>query len=216
MLPRRSTPSGSPERPLLPERCRSPGCGRVERRCSLDLPVPLTLVPLSVQVAPWGTRRLSTVIAPSVPRQLRSSANAEGAAARAAVAATSAASDATLRCLIMRFLLSRDPTGSACGCRVEACRGDEESVRPGTWMRLRSSSLRAGGRLVSPASRLAVSDVRPHSSRPRLAIEPFRPRVEQRAAGAPQALRMKARRERARSGRRRVRWREAAWRDRRG
>jgi hypothetical protein len=32
------------------------------------------VVPLSVHEAPWGTRRLSTVLEPMVPRQARSSA----------------------------------------------------------------------------------------------------------------------------------------------
>src|SRR5919106_4931744 len=46
----------------------------VARRSTLT--VPCTRVPLSVHVAPCGTRRLSTVTAPSVPRQVRSSAAA--------------------------------------------------------------------------------------------------------------------------------------------
>jgi hypothetical protein len=55
--------------------------------------VPFTEVPVSVHVAPDGTRRLSTVSAPMVPRHVRSSAAATagnaGAAALAAPAASS-------------------------------------------------------------------------------------------------------------------------------
>jgi hypothetical protein len=49
------------------------------------LSVPLTRVPLSVQVAPSGTRRLSNVLAPIVPRQVASSARAGGAPAKTVV-----------------------------------------------------------------------------------------------------------------------------------
>jgi hypothetical protein len=49
----------------------------VARRSTLI--VPLTVVPFRVHVAPSGTRRLSTVMRPSEPRQVRSSACAAGA-----------------------------------------------------------------------------------------------------------------------------------------
>src|SRR3712207_4850609 len=42
--------------------------------------VPSTLVPFSLQVEPEGTRRLSTVVAPMLPRHTLSSAKASGVA----------------------------------------------------------------------------------------------------------------------------------------
>jgi len=51
------------------------------------LTVPCTRVPVSVHDAPCGTRRLSTVTAPMLPRQVVSSACAAVGAASAAAAA---------------------------------------------------------------------------------------------------------------------------------
>jgi hypothetical protein len=53
--------------------------------------VPFTYVPWSVQLAPLGTRRLSTVMAPSDPRQARSSAMAGEAGTTSAAMATAPA-----------------------------------------------------------------------------------------------------------------------------
>ena len=71
------------------------------RECAFrsTLTVPFTRVPVSVQLAPCGTRRLSTVTAPSEPRQVLSSALA---LAGASAAAANTPSTTTPCCLFMR------------------------------------------------------------------------------------------------------------------
>ena len=67
---------------------RTESATRVARLSTLI--VPLTVVPFRVHVAPSGTRRLSTVMRPSEPRQVRSSACAAGAVRIVAQAVISA------------------------------------------------------------------------------------------------------------------------------
>ena len=74
--------------------------------------LPLTRVPLSVQVAPFGTLTSSTVTLPIVPRQVRSPAAADGAVATAAVRTSPEAA----RVERMRFMVACLSTSRACPC----------------------------------------------------------------------------------------------------
>ena len=66
--------------------------------------VPLTVVPFSEHVAPLGTRRLSTVMAPTERLQVNSSADALGAEAKVSPAASASV---MVRCVFISFSLSR-------------------------------------------------------------------------------------------------------------
>jgi len=89
------------------------------------LTVPLTRVPFSAQAAPCGTRRLSTVAAPIVPRQLRSSADAP--AGKTAAAAATATRAVFIPARILSPSLAAGPWRSACGTNMH--RKDGNGVR---------------------------------------------------------------------------------------